>query len=259
MLKIRLLSHARRLGALVAIAALVGCTNCTVPAFSLVPPGGGTSSCTANANSGVPLGTASTFAVLGGSTVTNTATPTIVSGDLGVWAGTAITGFMGIVPGGDGKVINGSIHSADATAMTAQGDLTTAYNDAAGLVAGSIPADIGGTTITPGVWEAPTSLQITGTVTLDGQNQTNPVFVFQMDSSTLTTGSSAVVKLINGANACNIFWQVGSSATLGTGTVFNGNILALDAITVNTGAVVNGRLLARNAAVTLDDNLVTRP
>lgn len=263
MLKTTRFFHARLLAVLVAIAYLTGCgTNCTVPAFNALPPGGGANSCKTNAQTGVPLGTAATFAVLAGSTVTNTG-PTIVSGDLGVWAGTAITGFMGIVPGGPGTVVNGSIHSADSAAKQAQADLTTAYNDARGR---TIPApitkigEIGGQTLPPGIYKAPpsNSMQITGTLTLDGQNQPNPVFIFQV-GSTLTTASNSVVKLINGANACNVIWQLDSSATLGTGTVFNGTILAQASITLNTGAVVNGRALASIGAVTLDDNLVTRP
>jgi hypothetical protein len=217
-------------------------------------------SCAQNAISGqgVALGTAATFAVLAGSTVTNSGV-TIVSGDLGVSPGTAITGFTGIAPGGPGVVINGSIHSADPAAAQAQLDLTTAYNAAAGRTGPiGIPADIGGSTLAPGVYKAPVSLMITGNVTLDGQNNPNAVFIFQM-ASTLTTSVNSTVTLINRANACNIFWQVGSSATLNTASLFNGNILALASISLGTGAAVNGRVLAQNGAVTMLSNTVTKP
>jgi hypothetical protein len=152
----------------------------------------------------------------------------------------------------------GTIHAADAVAAQAQVDLTAAYNDAAGRTpATALPGDIGGMTLTPGVYNASSSLGITGTVTLDGQGDPNAVFIIQVGSA-LTTASGSVVNLINGAQACNVFWQVGSSATLGTGSTFNGNILALTSITATTGANVNGRLLARNGAVTLDTNVVSR-
>ncbi len=248
--------HARRIVAFVALTTLTGCsTNCAVPSFRSGPPrGGGALSCTQNATKGiaVPLGTASTFAVLAGSTVTNVG-PTIVSGDLGVSPGAAVTGFP------PGIVINGSIHAADPTAAQAQLDVTKAFNNAAGRVnAKSIPADIGGTTITPGVYKAPVSLMITGNVTLDGQNNPNAVFIFQV-SSTLTTAVNSSVTLINMVNACNVFWEVGSSATLNTNSVFDGDILALASISLGTGAVVNGRVLARSGAVTMLSNAVTAP
>jgi len=248
--------YARRLAALTAIASLTGCSaNCAVPGFRTGAPPGTTLSCAQNAKVGiaVPLGSDATFAVLGGSTVTNTNTPTIVTGDLGVSPGSAVTGFP------PGIVTGGTIHAGDATAAQAQLDLTTAYNNAAGRVnAKSIPADIGGTTITPGVWKAPVSLAITGNVTLDGQNNPNSVFIFQM-ASTLTTSTGSSVTLINNANACNVFWQVGSSATIQTTSNFSGIVLALASITVDTGAVVNGRVLARTGAVSLDDNTITEP
>jgi Ice-binding-like len=198
----------------------------------------------------VNLGTAGNFAVLGGQTVTNTG-PSVITGDLGVSPGSAVTGFP---PG----TVFGTIHAADAVAAQAQVDLTAAYNDAAGRTpATALPGDIGGLTLTPGVYNASSSLGITGTVTLDGQGDPNAVFIIQVGSA-LTTASGSVVNLINGAQACNVFWQVGSSATLGTGSTFSGNILALTSITATTGANVNGRLLARNGAVTLDTNVVSR-
>src|SRR5437667_2872208 len=198
----------------------------------------------------VALGAASTFAVLAASTVTNTGA-TIVNGDLGLSPGTAVTGFP---PG----TINGTIHAADAAAALAQQALTTAYNDAAGRTVGAITVagNLGGQTLTPGLYKSTSSLEISsGDLTLDAQGDANAVFIFQM-GSTLTTTVGRQVILSGGARAANVFWQVGSSATLGTGSVFKGNILALASITVTTGAAVEGRLLARTAAVTLDSNVV---
>jgi hypothetical protein len=206
---------------------------------------------TAGAAAAPPLGTAGSFAVLAGSTVTNTGS-TVVNGDLGLWPGTAVTGFP---PG----TVNGSQHVADATAQTAQADLTTAYTNAAGqppMTTGL--SAIGGDTFTPGVYNAASSLGVAGTVTLDGQGDPNAVFIFQVGSA-LTTASASAINLTNGAQACNVFWQVGSSATLGTGSSFAGSILALTSITVTTGDAVDGSVLARNGAVTLDDDTITAP
>lgn len=199
----------------------------------------------------MPLGTDATFAVLAGSTVTN-AGITHVTGNLGVSPGTAVTGFGP----GTGTVTGGAIHAGDPTAAQAQLDLTTAYNNAAGRAHGAVPADIGGLVIAPGVWRAPVSLAITGNVTLDGQNNPNSVFIFQM-ASTLTTSVNSTVTLIRRANACNVFWQVGSSATLNTASAFNGTIMALASVSLGTGATINGRALARNGAVTMLSNIVT--
>ena len=196
------------------------------------------------------LGTADSFAVLGGSTVTNTGSST-VNGDLGVSPGSAVTGFP---PG----LVNGTIHAADAAAAQAQADLTIAYNSAAGQACNTdlTGQDLGGLTLTAGVYCFSSSAQLTGAVTLDAQGDASAVFIFQI-GSTLTTASNSSV-LLNGAQACNVFWQVGSSATLGTGTALMGNILALTSITLNTSAtVVTGRTLARNGAVTLDTNTIT--
>jgi hypothetical protein len=199
----------------------------------------------------VDLGRAAPFAVLAGTTVTNTG-PTVVNGDLGVSPGSAVTGFP---PG----VVNGTIHAADTTAAGAQVDLTAAYIDAATRTpTGPLPAAIGGLTFTPGVYNAPAAVGLTGTVTLDARGDPNAVFIFQVGSA-LTTASGSIVDLINGANPCNVFWQIGSSATLGTGSTFAGNILALTSITVTTGVTLNGRALARNGAVTLDSDLINRP
>ena len=206
---------------------------------------------TAVHNPGVPLKSAATFAVLAGSTVTN-AGPTILNGDLGVFPGTAITGFG---PG----VVNGTIHAGDPVAGQAQADLTFAYNNAvARKNPTALPADIGGMTITPGLYNAPVSLGISGTVTLDGKNRQNSVFIFQIPS-TLTTAINSSVTLTNKANPCNIYWQVGSSATLNTASTFSGTIMAQASISLGTGSTVNGRLLAESGAVTLLSNTVTVP
>lgn len=200
----------------------------------------------------VNLGTSDSFAVLAATTVTNTG-PTVVGGDLGVSPGSAVTGFP---PG----TVNGTIHAGDAAAAQAQADLTTAYNDAAGRACNTVLTgqDLGGLTLTAGVYCFSSSAQLTGTITLDAQGDPNTVFIFQI-GSTLTTASNSGVLTINSAQACNVFWQVGSSATLGTTTAFKGSILALTSITANTGATNEGRFLARNGAVTLDNNTVTTP
>ncbi len=197
------------------------------------------------------LGTADSFAVLAGSTVTNTGSSTIV-GDLGVSPGSAVTGFP------PGVVTGGTIHVNDANAIQAQNDVTSAYNVLADLPCDSdlTDTDLGGLTLTQGVYCFDSSSQLTGTLTLDAEGQADAVFVFQI-GSTLTTASSSSVSLINSADSCNVFWQVGSSATLGSGTSFSGSILALTSITLNTNASIAGRALARNGAVTLDSNTIT--
>ncbi len=200
----------------------------------------------------VGLGTAGSYAVLAGRAVTNTG-PTVVTGNLGVSPNNAVSGFP------PGLVLNGTIHQGDAHAGQAQADLTTAYNDAAGRACdvSLTGQDLGGMTLTSGVYCFSSSAQLTGTLTLDAEGDPQAVFIFQI-GSTLTTASASRVVLINGAQACNVYWQVGSSATLGTGTTFVGNILALTSITLNTRATVQGRVLARNGAVTLDNNTITR-
>jgi len=199
----------------------------------------------------VPLGTADSFAVLAGGTVTNTG-PSVISGDLGVSPGAAVTGFP------PGTVTAGTVHAADAVALQAQGGLTTAYNDAAGRSStATISADLAGRTLGPGVYTSASSLGLSGDLTLDARGDPNAVFVFQA-GSTLTTGSASRVLLIGGAQPCNVFWQVGSSATIGTNSAFAGNILALTSISLTTGAKLTGRALARNGAVTLDTNTVTK-
>jgi hypothetical protein len=194
----------------------------------------------------------STFAVLGGSTVTNTNTPTTVNGNLGVSPGSAVTGFP------PGIVTGGTIHAADVVAAQAQTELTSTYNSLAGMACGTdlTGQDLGGMTLTPGVYCFSTSAQLTGTLTLNAQGNPNAVFVFQI-GSTLTTASAASVLLINGGSNCGVSWQVGSSAILGTGTALLGRIVALTSITLNTGSSVAGSVLARNGAVTLDNSHVT--
>ena len=202
----------------------------------------------------VGLGTAGSFAVLAGTpNVTNTGN-SIISGDLGVSPAAAVTGFP------PGRVINGTIHRADAVAAQAKSDLTTAYNDAAGrALTANVPAFIGaGQTLAPGVYKASSSLDVGGSLTLDAGGDPNAVFIFQAPSTLITDSASSVI-LTNGAQACNVFWQVGSSATLGTNSAFSGSILALTSISVNTGDTVDGRALARNGAVTLDDDTITSP
>ena len=222
---------------------------CATTSLALVLAGAPSASA---AQAPVGLGTATSFAVLAGSTVTNTG-PSTISGDLGVSPGSAVTGFP------PGTVTDGVIHASDAVAAQAQNDLTTAYNDAAGRGPSTNESgDLTGQTLKAGVYKSSSSLGLTGTVTLDAQGDPSAVFIFQV-ASTLITGSGSNVSLINGAQPCNVFWQVGSSATLGTNTTFNGSILALTSISANTGATVAGRLLARNGAVTLDTNTITRP
>jgi hypothetical protein len=155
--------------------------------------------------------------------------------------------------------VNGSIHAADAIAQQAQADTTVAYDDAAGRTpVTTVATELGGQTLTAGVYDSSSgTFEITGTLTLDAQGDPNAVFIFQT-ASTLITASSSNVNLINGANACNVFWQVGSSATLGTDSTFRGTILALASITVTTGVTIEGRTLARNGAVTLDTDTITR-
>jgi hypothetical protein len=201
----------------------------------------------------VPLGSASNFAVLAGSTVTNTGATT-VTGNLGVSPGAAVTGFP---PG----TVNGTIHAGDPAAAQAILDLTTAFNDAAGRSTApvSVSGNVGGQTLPPGLYKSTSSLAISsGDLTLDAQGDANAVFIFQM-ASTLTTTSGRQVILSGDAKASNVFWQVGSSATLGTTSVFKGNILADQSITLDTGATLDGRALTRIGAVTLDTDTVTNP
>lgn len=197
----------------------------------------------------VGLGTAAPFAVLAGTpAVTNTGA-TKITGNLGISPASAVTGFP---PG----TVSGAIHKADAVALQAQTDLTTAYTDAAGRPVTATHGTLGGLTLVGGVYNAGgVVLDLTGTLTLDGQNDPNSVWVFQATSS-LTTASSSMVNLINGASPCNVFWQITSSAALGSGSTFVGTIMALTSITMADGVTVNGRALARNGEVTLANDTI---
>jgi LPXTG-motif cell wall-anchored protein len=222
--------------ALVAIVALI------IPAISNA------------AQPQVNLGSTSNFAVLAGSGITNTG-PTTVSGsaggDLGSDPTPAFTGDTLVTTTGTKYTAPSAVVTAAKTA------LVTAYDDAAGRTpATTVTADLGGQTLVSGVYNSAAALALTGTLTLDGQNNPDAVFVFQA-GSTLTTAGSSVVQLINGAQACHVFWQVGSSATFGTSSDFTGHVLALTSITATTGATFKGQLLARNGAVTLDTNTIT--
>jgi hypothetical protein len=226
------------------VLASVACGNGTRASHSQAPA--------AQVSTAPSLGTAQAFSVLAGQTVTNTG-PTTLSGDLGVSPGLAVTGFPpGLV------LAPGATHKGDAVALQAQSDVTTAYVSLAGLPCSSDQTgkDLGGLTLTPGVYCFSSEAQLTGTLVLDAQNVADAAFIFQIGSK-LTTSSGASVRMINGASPCNVFWQVGSSATIGTNTAFVGNILALTSISLQTGASLAGRALARNGAVTLDDNQIT--
>jgi hypothetical protein len=202
------------------------------------------------AESPIGLGTVGSFAVLAGTTVTNTG-PSVIGGELGVSPGTSVTGFP------PGLVVNGTIYANESEAAAAQAALGTAFNDAAGRGPGAAVTDLGGDTLFGGVYTGG-ALGLTGTLTLDAQGVADTVWIIQA-ASTLITASASEVVLLNGANPCNVFWLVGSSATLGTGTDFVGTVLAQASITATTGAEVEGRLLARTGAVTLDTNVITLP
>lgn len=206
----------------------------------------------ATAQAQVDLGTAKPFAVLGGSTVTNTG-PSVLNGDLGVAPGTALVGF------GLPAVVNGARHANDGVARNAKSDLTTAYNVAAGqpvLPANDLTGtNLGNRTLRAGAYRYTSSAQLTGALTLDAEGNPNAQFVFEI-ASALTTASASSVVLVNGASPCNVYWQVGSSATLGTTTAFQGNLMALTSISLNNGATVIGRLLARNGQISLINNVV---
>lgn len=220
--------------ATVGVLALIG--TLAIPSFAYA------------AQAPVDLGTVATYSVIAGSTVTNTG-PSVLSGDVGVSPGTAITGFF--PPG----VYAGVEHAADAQAAKAKSDLQIAYTDARGRKPPTaIAAGIGTKTLKAGVYKAVSALALNGDLTLDGEDTVGAVFIFQVPSQ-LTTASNSNVRLINGADACNVYWQIGSSATLGTDTTFVGTIMAQQSISVNTGTVIQGRALALTGAVTLDTNV----
>ncbi|MBJ7608169.1 MAG: DUF3494 domain-containing protein [Candidatus Dormibacteraeota bacterium] len=233
--------HFAKTGAAVG-AALAAAVALATPALALTGTAPG-------------LGVAKSFAVLGGSTVTNTG-PSYISGDLGVSAGSAVTGF------GPGIVVNGTIHAADGVAANAQSDLTTAYNNAAGQqpctdeTGKVLGQDVGtsATPLPPGVYCFSSSAQLTGALHLSGAG----VYIFQI-ASTLTTAPGSSVFLDSNASACQIFWQVGSSATLDTTTTFKGTLMALASISVNNGVNIEGRALARTGQVSLINDTITVP
>jgi len=230
----------RGLSMAVAAALALGMLAVGPTAFAAGPPA-------------VGLGTAAAFAVLAGTpAITNTG-PTTITGDVGIHPAVAVTGFP---PG----VVTGTIHAADAVALQAKSDLVVAYDDAAGRTPATAVAGgtLGGLTLVGGVYTAGgLTLALTGTLTLDGQNDPNSVWIFQATSD-LVTASSSVVTFINGGQPCNVFWQVTSSATLGSGSTFAGTILALTSITMASGVSMTGRALARNGDVTLISDSITR-
>jgi hypothetical protein len=207
---------------------------------------------TAHAATAIGLGTADAFAVLAGAGITNTNT-TVITGDIGTFPTTTVSGESDIVLTG--------AHQNDTVTAAAKTGLLAAYDNAAGQASSqAISADLANpaATLTPGVYTSASSMGLTGALTLDAGGNADAVFVFQA-GTTLTTGPGSSVLLIGGAQACNVFWQVGSSATLDTDTVFAGNVLAEDSITLNARASVTGRVLASNGAVTMDNNVVARP
>jgi Ice-binding-like len=229
-----------------ACTSIAGCALVLAAAVALFAVGGAQA-----AISAVPLGSAQSFSVLAGAGITNTG-PTRVSGDIGTFPTTSINGTGSLTVGGTN-------HGGDAVTQKAKTDLVTAYTTAAGEgPTNPIAADLTGRTLVPGVYNSASSIGLSGALTLNGQGNPNAIFVFQA-GSTLTTGSGSRIVLINGAQACNVYWKVGSSATLGTGSSFLGTIIALTSITVTTGVTIDGRTLARNGAVTLDTDTITTP
>ena len=201
----------------------------------------------------VPLAVSSGLAVLAGSAITNTGA-TVITGDLGLSPGSSVGGFP---PG----ILNGTLHINDVIANQAKLDLTAAYNDAAGRTATdmvTLSGNLGGLTLTPGLYKSTSSLAISsGDLTFDAKGNANAVFIIQI-ASTLTTTSGRKVILSGGALASNIFWQVGSSATFGTTSVFKGTVMAMQSISFNTGATLDGRALARTGAVTMAGNTIVK-
>jgi len=230
-------THRRRASTLTALIALLS-SGLLLPVNAAL------------AATAVPLGTAYGFAVLAGSTITNTG-PSVVSGHMGLHPGTDTPGYPDITH-------NGALNVADGVALQAKNDLTGAFTNAAGqLPSTEIPAELGGSILVAGAYTSvDTSFGITGVLTLDAEGDSSAVFVFKM-GSTLTTASGSNVSLINGASVCNVFWQVGSSATLGSGSTIRGTVMADQSITLNTGAAVQGRVQARIGAVTMDNNVIS--
>jgi hypothetical protein len=213
-----------------AMLLIVACASSTGPGTGLAGPS---------------LGSAQTYGLLAGTAVSCVGPVGTISASVGISPGSAITGFPTCT-------ISGTQHFADPTAAAAQGDLTTAYNALAGKACGTtISADLGGTTLAPGVYCSASTVGLTGTVTLDGQGNSNATFIIQSGSGLTVAGA---VTLIGSAQAKNVWWQVGSSATIATGSGMKGNILALTSVTLNDNATLLGRALARNGAVTLGSN-----
>lgn len=198
----------------------------------------------------VGLGTAGSFAVLAGAGITNTG-PTTITGDIGAFPITTITGLTSLT-------LSGTNHAGDSVTQGAKTDLTTAYTTAAGEgPTTAIEADLVGRTLMPGVYNSASAIGLSGVLTLDAAGDPNAVWVFQA-GSTLITASGSRVAMLNGAQPCNVYWQVGSDVTLGTDSTFIGTILALNDISLQTGATVDGRALSRDGAVTMDSNTITR-
>jgi hypothetical protein len=204
------------------------------------------------AATGVPLGSASTFAILAGAGITNTG-PTTVSGDIGTFATTSFTGSASVTQ-------NGVNHAGDSVTQDAKNALVTAYNNAAaqGPTSPIVGLTLGGKTLTRGVYNSASTIDLTGTVTLNAEGDPDSIFVLQAGSA-LTTATSSSVILTNGARSCNVFWQIGSDATLGVGSSFVGTLLVKNSIVLDTGAVVDGRVLASVGSVTLDSNTISKP
>jgi Ice-binding-like len=243
--------------AMVASASLVACSSATMPAASGPSASGPLTVRQIKSPPNMPvvdLRSAATFTVLAGSTVTSTG-PTSIAGNVGIFPGSARTGFPPAV------ITQGAFYSADGTSQQAELDVTTAYNDAMGRVLApvSVAGNLGGQTLAPGLYKSTSGLAVSsGDLTLDGQGNTNAVFIFQMATTlNMTTGRSVI--LIRGARPRNIFWAVGSSATLGTGCSFFGTILAHQSISIATGTVMKGRALARIGAVTMQSDTVVLP
>lgn len=198
----------------------------------------------------VGLGQAGSFAVLAGTGITNTG-PTTITGDIGTFPTASITGTTSLT-------LSGTDHAGDSVTQRAKTDLVTAYTTAAGEgPTTAVPADLVGKTLAPGVYNSASAMGLSGVLTLDGKGDPNAVWVFQTGSTLITRSGSKVV-LLNGAQSCHVYWQVGSSSTLGTNSTFEGTIMALTDISLQTGAKLDGRALARNGAVTLDSNTITR-
>ena len=234
-----------RVAAILPVAALIAAlSSCHNPGDCVAPANPGP------AGPAPALGAAAAFGAFAAATLTNTG-PSIVNADIGLDPGSSVTGFP---PG----IINGTLHVNDAVANQAKLDAQAAYNDLAGRPCNTTSPNLN-STLAPGVYCFPSSASLTTALVLDGQGNANAVFVFQIPT-TLITATNSSVTLINGASAKNVFWQVGTSATLGTNTAFQGTIIANTSVTLNTGAsIVKGRAMALNGAVTLDTNVITTP